>query len=417
MLIFSLSFFLFLLPSSSNATNCDDLSGDAEKQCEDLEKKAKVYQNLIALKNKQQDTLEAQMDSIDKEQASTKTNLEKIKAEVEALSSQIESLERDIQEKSRQAEIQKKMLSQFMQSYYEYDQDGLLGLAVLDENLNDVLNQTEYLGQTGMKVKDVLSDLQKNRDELLHDQNELKEKKDEYTQKVGDLSDKQDDLLASENQKQALLTQTQGEEKKYQDLLARVEEQKKDLFNFSEASNLDEIKASVDKYPKPSSNLASTSWYFSQTDSRWGAKKIGSSSSLMSDYGCAVTSLAMVFRKHGSSTDPGKLAREKMFYYDLIKWPTSWSPSIDLVSSVSHGNISWSTIDKKIKSGNPAIVYIKKTNGRGGHYVVVTGKDSKDYIVHDPYFGPNLYLGTSKALVGKIGVDSKVALDQMIVYE
>ena len=48
--------------------------------------------------------------------------------------------------------------------------------------------------------------------------------------------------------------------------------------------------------------------------------------------------------------------------------------------------------------------------------MVVTGKDSKDYIVHDPYFGPNLYLGTSKALVGKIGVDSKVSVNQMIVY-
>jgi hypothetical protein len=48
--------------------------------------------------------------------------------------------------------------------------------------------------------------------------------------------------------------------------------------------------------------------------------------------------------------------------------------------------------------------------------VVITGKDSKDYIVHDPYFGANLYLSTSKALVGKIGIDSSVRVDQMILY-
>jgi len=88
-----------------------------------------------------------------------------------------------------------------------------------------------------------------------------------------------------------------------------------------------------------------------------------------------------------------------------------------LVSSIGHGNINWSKINSEIAGGHPVIVYIKKTNGGGGHYVVVTGKDSKDYIVHDPYFGANLYLGTSKALVGKIGTDSKVIVDQMIIYE
>ncbi|HLN19248.1 MAG TPA: C39 family peptidase, partial [Patescibacteria group bacterium] len=192
--------------------------------------------------------------------------------------------------------------------------------------------------------------------------------------------------------------------------------QKKELFNFSEASNLGEVSASVSKYPKPSENLASTSWYFSQKDSRWGNKRIGNSNSLMKDYGCAVTSISMVFRKKGSSIDPGKMAGQKIFYYDLIKWPATWSPGIALTSSVSHGNIRWSTVDSELKNDNPVIVYIKKTNGRGGHYVVISGKDSKDYIVHDPYFGSNLYLGTSKALVGKIGVDSGVKIDQMIIY-
>ena len=136
----------------------------------------------------------------------------------------------------------------------------------------------------------------------------------------------------------------------------------------------------------------------------------------MKDYGCAITSVAMVFKKKSAGTDPGKMCREKIFYYDLIKWPSTWSPGISLASSVGHGNIKWSTIDAEIKKGNPVIVYIGKTNRRGGHYVVITGKDSKDYIVHDPYFGANLYLGTSKALVGKIGVDSGVKLDQMIIY-
>jgi len=137
----------------------------------------------------------------------------------------------------------------------------------------------------------------------------------------------------------------------------------------------------------------------------------------MKDYGCAITCVSMVFRKNGSSTTPGKMAKEKIFYYDLIKWPSSWSPGISLASSISHGNVNWSTINSNISKGHPVIVFIKKTNGRGGHYVVITGKDDKDYIVHDPYFGANLYLGTSKSLVGKLGSDSGVKIDQMIIYK
>jgi hypothetical protein len=196
-----------------------------------------------------------------------------------------------------------------------------------------------------------------------------------------------------------------------------VEAQKRELFNFSEASNLAEVDASVGNYAKPDSKYwASTDWYFSQKDSRWGNKTIGNSNSLMKDYGCAVTSVSMTFRFAGASIDPGKMSKQKIFYYDLIKWPASWNPDIELTSSINHGNINWKTIDKEIANQHPVIVFIKKTNGRGGHYVVIHNKNSKDYIVHDPYFGSNLYLGTSRALVGALGLNSGTKIDQMIIY-
>ncbi len=409
-----LSLLMILIPSVIYAEDCSQSTD--KKQCEDLEKKAQLYQDIIDLKNKQQNTLSAQLEFIDKEQAATKAGLDKTQEEANALLKQIESLERELADKTKEVDAQKKILSGLMQNYYEYDQQGLLGVVVLDEDMSSLLNQSDYLEQSGVRVKSLLADLQKNRNDILKDYEDLKQKKEELDHKKEYLADKQDDLDTSENQKQSLLTQTQGEEAKYQKLLDRVEKQKGELFNFSEASNLNEVRSSVSKYPSPKSDLASTSWYFRQDDPRWGDTKIGNSSSLMKDYGCAVTSVSMVFKKHGAGITPGKMAKKDIFSFDLIKWPASWSPSIDLVSSISHGNISWSTVNKQIDKGNPVIVYIRKTNGRGGHYVVVTGKDKKDYIVHDPYFGPNLYLGTSKALVGKIGADSKVAIDQMIVY-
>lgn len=414
--IFVLCFAFHVSRLRADDVDCDDLSGDAKDECKELRKKAKVYQDLIDLKNKQQDTLQVQLQAIDRDQAKNKNDLQKTQSEIEDLSGQVENLERDISEKEKYIDTQKVILSGLIQSYYEYDQQGILDVVLINKDFSELVNQADYLEQSGTKVNDVLDEIIRTKNEMVSNRDQLASKKEELEKLKEDLVDKKEALQGSENQKQSLMEQTQGEEEKYKQLLARIEEQQKELFNFSEAGNADEVSASVKDYPKPSSNLASTSWYFSQRDSRWGNKTIGNSKSLMKNYGCAVTCVSMVFKEHGASIDPGKMAKQKIFYYDLIKWPSSWSGGISLVSSISHGNISWSKIDSEIKKDHPVIVYIKKTNGGGGHYVVVTGKDSKDYIVHDPYFGSNLYLGTSKALVGKIGKDSKVTVDQMIIY-
>ena len=414
--VFALLFFGAKNIFADDDVDCDTLTGDAKDECENLEKKEKVYKELIEIKNKQQNTLSGQLETIDKEQEINRLKLSQTQKQVGELEKKIDELEKSILSKEEDLNAQKKFLVGLMQSYYEYDQQGLLDLVLIDKNFSETVVQADYLEQSSVKLSDVVTAIEKDRNDMMNDRNELNQKREEINKQKEILTDRNNTLAYNENQKQSLLEKTQGEEQKYQDLLARVEAQKLELFNFSEASNADEVISSVGKYPKPKDNLASTSWYYSQRDSRWGNKRIGNSSSLMKDYGCAVTSVTMVFREKGAGIDPGKMAGQKIFYYDLIKWPATWSPGISLASSISHGNIKWSTIDSEIKKGNPVIVYIKKTNGRGGHYVVITGKDSKDYIVHDPYFGANLYLGTSKALVGKIGSDSGTKVDQMIIY-
>lgn len=412
--VFGLALFSSVL---ADDIDCSQLMGDDKKKCEILEKKAEDYQDLIDIKNKQQTTLQKQMQIIDTEQVRTQVELASTKTQAEELEVKISDLERDISYKEDLVSYQRLILIGMMQSYYEYYQQGVLDLVLINRNFSSILNQADYMQQTSMKVNEILDGIQKAKAELESEQNDLEQKKQESEKLKQELEQKKKDLQTSEAQKQNLLTQTQGEEAKYQQLLTRVEAQKKELFNFSEASNLAEVDASVGSYAKPDSKYwASTSWYFSQKDSRWGNKTIGNSSSLMKDYGCAVTSVSMAFKFAGASIDPGRMAKQKIFYYDLIKWPATWEPDISLASSISHGNINWKTVDKEIAADHPVIVFIRKTNGRGGHYVVIHNKDSKDYIVHDPYFGSNLYLGTSRALVGALGANSGTVVDQMIIY-
>jgi hypothetical protein len=336
---------------------------------------------------------------------------------MDATASQIDSLKSDITEKEKEIDYQKMILSNLMQTYYDYDRQGVLELVLWNKEMSVSFGQSDYIEQSGLKVSDVLAQIQNTQAQLLNSRQKLQEDYQTNAELSDQFTQKKEDLQSTENQKQYLLEKTQGEEEKYQQMLANIEKQKAELFDFSTASNIGDILDSVKDYPKPDSKYwASTSWYFSQTDSRWGNQRIGNSKSLMKDYGCAVTSVAMVFKNLGAGITPGGLAKAKVFSGDLINWPGSWSPSIELASSIGHGNVNWSTIKSEISDDHPVIVHIKKATGGGGHYVVITGRDSKDYIVHDPYFGANLYLNTSMSLIGKLGTNSRTSIDQMIIY-
>lgn len=394
----------------------DTIDSEAKEKCKKLEEQCKANLKVCELKVKQQDTLVKQLEVIDQEQKSNLNQLYETKKEVTDLGEEIEVLEKDIEEKKEIIEKQKKIIAGLVQRYYEYHKDGVLNIVLAAESMGTVLSQSDYLEQSGTKITDMLSELQEVKRILEEDQNELEDKKKEEEEKKEKLENQYYSLRASEQQKQNLLEVTQGEEEKYQQILAKLERQKEQLFNFSEATNISELFGSLDDYDRPDKDdWASTSWYYSQRDSRWDDDKIGNTNSTLEDYGCAITSVAMVFKYFGASIDPGKLADKPIFYQDLIVWPTSWSPGIKRVSSVYHGNVDWDEIDDQLDDDNPVIVYIKRSAG-GGHYVVITDEDKEDYIVHDPYFGPNLYLGTSRSLVGKLGTKSSTSIDQMIIY-
>ncbi len=406
-------------PDDANQNqSCQEQCKADEQKCETLSNQQAVVKTLINVNNKTQDLLANQLDSIGQQKNETQQTIQSVQQKLDDLSAQMDSLKNDVNEKEKAIAYQRRILSNLMQSYYDYDQQGVLDLVLWNKDMAVSFGQTDYIQQSGSKVADVLEEIQTARADLQSIQDKINNDYQKSSDLNDQLSQKKDDLESTENQKQYLLEKTQGEETKYQAMLAHIEEQKAELFDFSSASNIGDVLDSVKSYAQPDKKYwASTSWYFSQTDSRWASQKIGNSKSLMKDYGCAVTSVAMVFKNLGASITPGSLAKAKIFSGDLINWPGSgWSSGIDLASSTGHGNISWSTIDSQIKNNNPVIVHISKTSGGGGHYVVVTGKDSKDYIVHDPYFGANIYLGTSRSLIGKLGTNSNTKIDQMIIY-
>ncbi|NTW27292.1 MAG: hypothetical protein HGA36_03140 [Candidatus Moranbacteria bacterium] len=395
-----------------------DEQKEAQKKIDDLEKKADVYREIIEIKKKQGETLNNQLSITDSSIAEVNAQIDVSKQKIDDFNSQISRISMQVQEKEILISSQKKMLAQLVQAFYEVNIASPVVSYLTDGNVASFIVKKDRITQTGDKVKEMVASVKKIKSDLEAQSAELDKKKGELISINEKLSNQNNNLESIKNQKENLLAQTKGEEVRYAQLLARVEQQKQELLDidqFFAASGL-----SVDSYPKPDSKyFASTAWYFSQRDPRWGNETIGNTKTLMKSYGCAVTAVAMVFKEHGGSINPGQLSSKPIFSGDLINWPTSWTdPRVALTASgKSHGNINWSIIDAQIAKNNPVIVYIGKTKGGGGHYVVIhhKAKDGK-YVVHDPYFGPNLFLDTSRALVGAMGTSSSTIINQMIIY-
>jgi peptidoglycan hydrolase CwlO-like protein len=411
---------LFAQSTPENSTNNsnEDLIEDKQEQIEELQKKAESYRQMIEMKQNKSQTLENQIKLMEGQIASLELDISKLQQDIDKTSGEINVLTGRIEEKEKDIERKKEILSGVIQAYYETNQDSLVEFFLRGTKLSDFLSQSDYASQTGVKVDEVLSSVVSARDDLDKSRKTLQKKNDEQKERQGKIAEKKYGLDNEQTSKEQLLSQTQGEEQKYQDLLARVEEQKQELLGdidelSSEKSS--ELAAVESTLEKPKSGLASTSWYFNQKDSRWGDQHIGFSNTLMRSYGCAVTAVSMVFRFHGVDINPGILAQQPIFYHDLIVWPEQWK-GLKLVSSRSHGNIDWNVVDGEIKKNNPVIVFVKSSKRGAGHYVVVHSKDKDGkYIVHDPYWGSNIFLDSTRSYVGAL-YGSGTVIDQMIIY-
>lgn len=423
-MLFSSVFLMFYFVRAESISDIsesnEEVSDETQDKIDELNRRAEIYRQIVEIKEKQGETLENQLSITDQTMKQVQNQIEMSSREIEELNDQIIRLEKQIDEKNELLKSQKKLLSNMIQSLYIINQNGMVFSFLEEGSLASVMIKKSRISQTGDKIKELVGSISDIKENLEKQKSDLDKKKTEITKKTEELKDKNDDLESVKQKRETLLTQTQGEEERYRQLLENIKKQKQELLDLEEyfaASGL-----SVDSYPKPPSSLyASTDWYYSQRDPKWADVKIGISGLTMKSYGCAISSVAMVFTVHDDDITPIKLVKKPIYTSGgLIVWPKeSFGGKVSLASSgTSHGNINWKTIDSQIQNGNPIIVYIKKTKGDGGHYVVVHHKEESTgkYVVHDPYFGSNIYLDTSRALVGAMGTKSGTVVDQMIVY-
>lgn len=402
----------------------DELKG-TEEELDNLEKKLKNAEKLAKLKREQAKTLENQLGLLGLEINTVQGEINNLKGEISTTEEKIDEIVEEIDKKNKNIANYKENLGEMLRSYQKLNHGLGLSFVSKESSLTDVFNRSDYLSQVSGRINVVLKIIKEEKETLRGKREDLEIEKGKLDMKKSEMDDQKQSLNYKKYEKDSLLTRTKGEEAEYQALINKIESQMKQLLidvgslTVAEQGELNDILKNADK-PKDKYR-ASTSWYYSQRDSRWANDEIaGIDEVTMEKYGCAISSVAMIFTYHKKNVKPNDIAKKTSFFENdgSIRWSyPAEKYGMELIKNTNHRGVDWDDVKSKLDNDLPVIVFISGS-GRKGHYVVVHNydKDNKDFVVHDPYWGPNLLLETSKKLVGSI-YNRKAVVDQEIVYK
>ena len=130
---------------------------------------------------------------------------------------------------------------------------------------------------------------------------------------------------------------------------------------------------------------------FAQGDPRWADDALGSTPGTLHAQGCAVASAAMVLASYGIDTDPGQLnqfltAHKGYTPEGWLYWEKAAEFAPGRCEKAYEDDASYARIDWNLFWGNPVIVRIRFPGGLT-HFVVIAGKEGREYLIRDPGAG------------------------------
>ena len=246
-------------------------------------------------------------------------------------------------------------------------------------NLPKFLRSIQYLRRSQISDRELLLKLQ-NTKVTFSEQKDLREEKElELNELSARLENYKADLASQQVAKQQLLSATQNDEKRYQQLLSDAQRQIASFKSFVQSAGGSTVGA----------NGLGTGYdgnYFSQRDERWAGSQIGSSSENILDVGCLVTSVAMVLKHKGVDVSPADIAGNSGYYFSTTAYMLK--PTYNLPGGYTRSSIAISDIENQLNSNNPVIVGVYH-GAYGTHFVVLKKTDGDDYIMFDPVYGPD----------------------------
>src|SRR3990170_2292438 len=368
--LFSILFFYFLtfrsIPTNAGCT-------DYFSCTKEIERVKKEISSLDGLEN----TLANQIAYLDNQIYLTELEIQAKEEEIKVLSGDIGDLSTRLERIGNFLDYQEEIFANRARLAYASDQLSSFDIVLGAENLDDALRRIKYLHVLEDQDVQALGEMRDTRTSFNDQKKTLVNKKSDEEKLRKELNQKEDSLAQQKISKQNLLVVTRNDEQTYQRLLKEAQSQ---LEAIRRAVNL--RGGSTPLYNQTRCN----SWgcYYNQRDARWFYTAMGYSRLATGEYGCLVTSMAMVASHYGKNINPGDISSTPSAFFSNTAWLNySFTVRGVYMSRMErYSGLNRKVIDRELASGRPVVVAVMNF----GHYVVIKGKSGSQYIMNDPWY-------------------------------
>lgn len=346
-----------------------------DEKLQDLNNQIQQYEDQLNKLSSQASTLSNQIAQYDAQIKLTTLKISQTEEKIFLLGGRIDQLETSLQA------LNNAFTSRVVQTYKMNRLNEPVFMVLLSRNLNDAVSSYHYLKLIQESDRDLLVRLQTT-------QTNYKDQKQDQENLQKQLESQKNTLDAQKTAKANLLIETRNNEKKYQQLLAEAKAQLSALRRFVTSQGGASILQNQTKCD---------SWgcYYNQRDAQWGNIGLGGSSYSVAEYGCLVSSVAMLATHSGKNINPGDIAQD----------PSSFVPGTGYLFhsfsvngvSVTINSASKDQLDSQLASGKPVIAGLFSGPD---HFIVILRKEGDKYIMNDPF----LENGSERPLTDKYNV-------------
>jgi len=210
---------LCLNAGSALADATDDQLAASQQKLLQINNQIKQYQQQISDTQSKSSSLKNEISIYNTEISSTELAIEAKQTQIDDSNLQIAKLKELIDEKTQDIADNKKVLAELIVELNQDDDSYALKTTIGSSNLSDFLDQIQYTQSLQDKMYQLTEKIKTLKTQLEGQQHDLEVQVAQLQELQNQLKITQDSLTTQRNQKQKLLTQTQGLEKNFQKLL------------------------------------------------------------------------------------------------------------------------------------------------------------------------------------------------------
>ncbi len=211
--------FFLILVANANIVFADE----KEDKIRQLEAQIDQYNQEIAKKESEAKSLANQISIFDLQIKQVQAEIDATNLTISQLNSAIKQKEADIKQKEKEIKSQNALLAEYLRQVAKNDAGSFLEFLLKNKKFSDFYDDLNNLSNVQKQIQETLANIKNLKDKLTSEKEDLENDKAEQQQLKLVQSRQKTQISNSKKEKQKLLDQTKGQEKLYQQLIAKTQ--------------------------------------------------------------------------------------------------------------------------------------------------------------------------------------------------